>query len=368
MRALTLLAASLLAPGGGDPAPRIAADHEATEFGTIFRGEVLHTTFTLANRGTADLAIQKITNSCQCTASRFTIDGKAWSKEELVDGRNLGVLAPGEEALLEVTMRTASALVPGKDTAVKKEISVYSNDPERGVFNLALKATMISPFTIEPEKLEFGVVRRGARARQSAIIWSDTLGDFPITGASAPNPESVAVTVTRLEARPGVPPTWRVDAELLPTAPLGTVASHVDLALDHERVKEIQIPVVFDVQPSVTFADNKPDQAELLDFEVMAAGSAKTIELSIENADRSIPYVLRSAQLSNCRPTSAGFAAEVIEVEKGMKYTVKVTAPATLGKASYFQGDLVLTADHPDVPLRKLRFRGWYKSAGKSSP
>lgn len=378
MRALCLLVASFLAPlAASSPArthprlqaapvdtssaPRIEADRYATEFGTIFRGELLNTKFTIYNHGQSDLTIQKITNSCQCTASSFTIDGKTWIEAELRDATQLGVLSPGEEALLEVKMRTAIATTPGKDAAISKAIRIYSNDPNRRVMNLELNATMISPFTIEPTTIDFGVVHKGTRAKRSAVIWSDTLGDFPITGATSPSPEFVTVTATRVATDPGVPPTWRIDAELAPTTPIGDVISHVDLVLDHARVKEIQLQVHYAVESNVVFIDNKPDHGELLDFEVMTAGTAKTIELTVENGDASVPYLLRSAALSNCRPTSTGFVCEVIEVERGMKYVVKVTAPGTLGKTSYFQGDLVLTADHPDVPLRKVRYRGWYK-------
>lgn len=368
MQALLLLAAASLAPLEPAGTPRIEADRYGDDFGTVYRGEVLHSTFTLVNRGDADLEIQKLTNSCQCTASRFTIDGKAWEEAQLRDTRMLGVLSPGEEAVLEVVMRTAAATTPGDEKAISKAIRVYSNDPSRGVLSLTMSATMTSPFTVEPGLLDFGVVRKGMGAKCSAVIWSDALGEFPITGAKAPTPELLTVKATRVATEPGVPPTWRIDAELAPTTPMGSVLGHIELTVDHPRVKEIQVQVRYAVEPCVTFADNKPDQANLLDFEVMTAGTAKTVELVIENSDPRVPYLLRDVQLKDCRPTSEGFAAELVEVEKGMKYVVKVTAPAKLGKASYFTGSLVLNADHPDLPVRKVPFRGWYKSATKGAP
>jgi len=347
-----------------DAAPRIEADHETDDFGTVYRGERLSSKFTLINRGDADLVIRKITNECQCTASRFTIDGKSWEEEQLKGAKELGVLSPGEEAQLEVVMRTAIAMTPGDEKAVSKAIRVHSNDPARAILALTMKATMISPFTLEPAVIDFGVVRKGVEAKRSAVIWSDVLGDFPITGVTVPNPERLAVKATRVETKAGLPPTWRIEAELLPGVPIGEVVGHFDLTVDHPRVKEIQVQVRYSVEPSVSFIDNKEDDTELLDFGQMARGTTKTIELTIENGDPRIPYLLSDAQLKECRPTSEGFVAEVVEIEKGMKYVVKVTAPATLGKTTYFQGDLVLSATHPDVPLHKVRYRGWYKSGG----
>ncbi len=341
--------------------PRLEVDSYKAEFGTVYRGEKLHHTFQLKNSGQSDLVVQEIRNSCACAAGKLTLDDETWNEEELRDAKRLGILSPGETAELEVELKTAKATLPGKDTLLSKVIRIYTSDPARNPVTLTLEATMISPFTIEPESFDFGMVRKGAGAKQEAILWSDQLGDFKITQATSGNPELLTVTVTRVD-RADVPPTWKITAEISPAAALGSFASHVELTVDHERVKEIVIPVHLTVEPNVDFIDNRPDQATLLDFEVMTIGTGKTIELKIENGDKSVPYVPTNVELTNCKPTREGFSAELVEIEKGIKYLVKVTAPATMGKATYFQGELVITADHPDVPLKKLRYRGWYQA------
>ncbi|MBL8842487.1 MAG: DUF1573 domain-containing protein [Planctomycetes bacterium] len=352
-----------------DPAlaPKLEADLYKAEFGTVYRGEVLKKTFELKNNGKSDLTLQEIRNTCSCAASKLTIDGRTFVEDELRDTKRLGILSPGETAELEVELKTAAATTPGKDQLLSKAIRVFSNDPARPVLTLTVEANMTSPFTVEPATIDFGIVRKGGGGKRSATIWSDQLGEFKVTSAKSPNPELMTVSLARVATEPGAPPTWRIDAEVSAAAPMGAFGSHVELAVDHERVKEILIPVHFSVEPNVTFTDNKPDRGELLDFDVMVPGTSKTVELTIENGDPTTPYLLRSAALGNVRPAPDGFVAEVVEVEKGMKYVVKLTAPATLTKASYFQGDLVLTADHPDVPTRKVRFRGWFKAAEKSS-
>jgi hypothetical protein len=71
------------------------ADLQYTEdffdFGTLIQGEVVSTTFRFKNAGNAPLIIKHLIPSCGCTKTNV-------SKE---------VLAPGEEAILEVTFDSA---------------------------------------------------------------------------------------------------------------------------------------------------------------------------------------------------------------------------------------------------------------------
>jgi hypothetical protein len=368
MRAFLLLVAALSMQAGREGVPRLEADRYAEQFGMVYRGEILTATFTLRNSSDAAVAIEKITNNCQCIASRFDIGGRSFGKDELAAAKGLGVLKPGEQAVVEVNMRTAAASVPGKETEIRKAVRIHSDDPARKVLELAMTATMISPFSVEPMELDFGVVRRGEGGQVEATLWSDELGEFRVTGAAVQARESLSAKVTRLETKPGQPTAWRLQVTLRPDAPIGAISTNVEITVDHERVREIHLPIKAAVEPSVRFIDNREDAAELLDFGKMAADAPRTIELIVENFDRARPYLLRSAALKDCRPTSDGFVAEVVEVEAGMKYVVKLTAPARVGKSSYFTGELVLTADHIDVPVRRIRFRGWYVASEKGGP
>lgn len=348
----------LVAPGG--PPPHIESDSYKAEFGRVYRGEKLHHTFKLKNTGEGDLEVFEIRNNCSCAASKFTIGGRTWLESEIVDAKHLGVMKPGEEATLEVELKTAKATRAGKDVLFSKSIRVYSNDLTRNPLVLNLDALMTSPFAVSPEMLHFGAVKKGQGARQSVVIYSDELGSFDIARAVSPNAELLEVTATRLEVEEGIPPSWRIDATLSAHAPLGTFNGSVDLEIDHERVKEIPIPVYFMVEPNVSFTGNKGDGGSFLDFGVMTAAVDKTVELVIENGDASVPYVPREVTVE-ARPRSDAFVTEIVEVEPGMRYVLKVTAPAALAALKFFQGDVVIQADHPDVPVKKVRFRGWYR-------
>ncbi len=350
-------------PESGPP-PRIESDSYKAEFGEVFRGEKLYRTFKLKNSGPGDLVIQEVRSSCACAVAKFTIGDKTYSTEELKEAKRVGTLKTGEEAIVEVELKTAKAMVPGREVVLSKVLRIFSNDPTRNPLVLTLEAKMTSPFVLEPENFSFGRVKRTSGATLSAILYSDQLKPFVISGARSANPDVLKVTATKIAEDEKRPPTWRIDATVLPGAPLGNFYSHIELTVDHERVKEIQIPVDLMVEPDVSFIGNRPDGSDYLDFDVMSGEEEKTLELRIENDDASHPYVPTNVTVE-ARPLSDAFRVELVEVQKGMKYVVKVTAPKALSKSKFFQGDVVITSDHPDLPVKKVHFRGWFRTASK---
>jgi hypothetical protein len=123
---LTGLAAAAQAadrPAAAD-APRIALDPESFDFGRALPGKRLTKEFSLRNRGSRPLSIETLASSCACTA--FLLDEKDRT------------LAPGRSAALRVTLTT-----PQRPGRVVETVSVTSNDPERGVVDLTVEATVI---------------------------------------------------------------------------------------------------------------------------------------------------------------------------------------------------------------------------------
>jgi hypothetical protein len=342
----------------GGPPPKIECDQPTHDFGEVYRGETVHHTFKVRNGGEGELLIDKVRSSCACTAAKLTIGGKSFGPDEIRDSKRFGTLKKGEEATIDVEFKTAKASVPGKDVQLDKRILVYSNDLTRNPLSLSLDATMTSPFTVEPPNLDFGRVKHGQTKTVAVTVYSDKLGHFDVTDARSPNEELVKVKLTREPDDGSHPPAYRVEATLLPSAPLGTFSNRVDLVVDHERVKEISLPVSLLVEPNVSFTTNADREGvPFLDFDRIKAGETKTLEITIVNGDPTVPYVPKDVKLQ-VKPNADGFKTEIVEVEKGVKYTVKVTAPATQAKRFFF-GDVVITADHPDVPVQKLQLRGW---------
>jgi hypothetical protein len=348
-------------PPTSGPPPCIEADQYKAEFGEVYRGEKLFHTFKLKNTGEGDLVFYEVRSTCACAVAKFTIGDKSWSSDELATTKRIGSLKKGEEATLELELKTTKSMIPGKDVLISKALRVYTNDAQRNPLVLTLEARMTSPFEIEPASIEFGRVKKGAGATMSALIYSDQLKPFVVAGARPGDDQLLSVTATKITGDDDPrPPTWRIDATVAKSAPLGNYATHVDLQVDHPRVKEIVVPVTLWVEPNVSFTGNRADGADFLDFDIMDGQSDKTLELKIENGDPSLPYVPTSLKVE-AKPSGDAFKAELVEIEKGMKYVVKLTAPKTLAKSTFFTGSIVLTSDHPDLAFKKVAFRGWFK-------
>ncbi len=349
------------APAGSTP---LVAQPAVIDFGNVFVGEVLHHEVLLSNPGPGDVVLTKVKNSCSCTASALEIDGRRFSAAELEQTDHLGTLSPGETARLEVELLTTRVARKQSSLHLSKVILVHTDDPSARPLAVSLRATISTPYFAEPETLDLGRVRVGASATAVARLSSDQLGEFRITSATSGCPEALRARIEREQEAPDARVAWRLHVELLPGAPLGTTLTQVELAVDDPRLRTIVVPVQFTIEPNVDFLDNRPDRLELLDFGQVVIGVGATLELVIENRHPEVPYRPGKVELARGRPTSTGIAVELIEKVAGTSYVVRLTAPPALGRATFFQGEVVITADHPEIPVKRFPYRGWYKPAG----
>ncbi len=340
------------------PPGKIEVDNYVHCFGETFRGEKLNHTFKLKNSGTGDLTLQEIRNSCSCAAATLKIGDKTLTQEEIKRSKNLGTLKPGETAELSVELKTASAAAPGHDLPIKKFVRVFSNDPTNFSLALSLEATMVTPFTLDPVELDLGRVKHGKEAAVTTTLGAGKLGDFKIVALKSPNEEFVKLTCTKVEGAATL--TWKIEAKLLSCAPLGAFNNRIELDIDHPRVKEISIPLRAVVEPDVKFVGNARDGSDRIDFGQLLGDQDATAELVITNGDPKVPYLLKTVTV-DAKPSSDAFKTEIVEVEKGVKYVVRLVAPKSISKSRFFQGSLEVSAEHPDVPVKRVTFRGWFK-------
>src|SRR5690606_262974 len=97
--------------------PKATINPTAFDFGNILQDSVVTTYFVITNGGTDILKINDVNASCGCTA---VVAGK----EEL---------KPGESTEIKVSFDSK-----GKSGKQNKTITVNTNDPDNGVFKLAL--------------------------------------------------------------------------------------------------------------------------------------------------------------------------------------------------------------------------------------
>jgi hypothetical protein len=110
------------------PGPVIELRETAQDGGTVEQGTVVKYRFPMANRGQADLELQRVETSCGCTVPR-------WDK----------VIAPGKEGAVEAWLDTTIFRGP-----LAKTLTVYTNDPAHRQIKLILNATVTPLVLVTP--------------------------------------------------------------------------------------------------------------------------------------------------------------------------------------------------------------------------
>jgi len=133
-RVLALLALTLLgatsradtpAASPSPAAPRIAVEPPSFDFGTLKPGGVVQREFVVRNIGRADLVIEAIVSSCNCTAIL----------EETPQ-----TLKPGARTPMRV--RLTAPAVAGK---LQKSVLIKSNDPAQRTLEVKIEAQVARP-------------------------------------------------------------------------------------------------------------------------------------------------------------------------------------------------------------------------------
>lgn len=103
-------------------APKLVLETSEHNLGRIKEGSKVSHTFTLKNEGTADLLIESVSTSCGCTTSAF---------DQVIPAGKAG----------KVTL----IVTPGEVGTYTRYATVYTNDPQRAEFQLALKYESFIP-------------------------------------------------------------------------------------------------------------------------------------------------------------------------------------------------------------------------------
>jgi len=156
-------------------APAIQFERLEHDFGSVYEGDEVRHTFTFTNTGDAPLVISRVKATCGCTVP---------SKPE-------EPIPAGGSASIEVAFNTK-----GKKDHQRKEISVFSNDPELPMLKLAVIANVIRQFWIEPGvSLYLGAVTKSRPLEDKKIVvrWSKDL-DLEVTNVASSTP---AIRISR---------------------------------------------------------------------------------------------------------------------------------------------------------------------------
>lgn len=111
--------------------PVFFIENDTYDAGEMIEGTDVEHSFTIANKGTDTLLIEKVKPGCSCSAA---LD---FDKEIL----------PGEEGMIKIKVKTS-----GYNGNVKKYTRVYTNDPANRIVYLGIKLNIKPHISVEPKR------------------------------------------------------------------------------------------------------------------------------------------------------------------------------------------------------------------------
>ena len=334
------------------PQPRVSADRYTHDFGKTLSGEQLHTEFKLKNEGEGDLVIIKVGAQCHCTLSELRLPDRVVPPKELKLKEGYGTLKPGEEATLDCIVDTA-----GLAGLTRKKIQIYTNDRARSPLSIDMVMVIDNPFELSPASISFGDVRYGEPVERVVRMASVDQGEFAIVGHELPQPPVMEVEYKQVKPRKNEVCVWEIRLRSKDGLPCREHFGKLKLALDHPTIKSLdQLHYSMRVVPDVAWSIDNRRSPETITLGVVKAGTNDVRTVVLENKNPKVPYKATGATITS-RLGTESFAAELITIEEGQKYEVKlkVIKPP---KSKAFSGELQIAADSPTLPLLKIKFSG----------
>lgn len=162
-------------------APHAVVDRPIFDFGTIFQGKKINHVFVLKNNGDSMLTIGQVSTSCGCTVAD-------------VSSRSV---APGKSSEIHVTFNSANF-----SGHVSKNVTVQTNDPQKSVYTLFVKGSIIEELEASPKQLNLGSIKIGSRKDIALTIANRGKQAVALTSVKSTMPQ-VTAKLTRSTINPG---------------------------------------------------------------------------------------------------------------------------------------------------------------------
>lgn len=261
--------------------PIISLSSNSYDFGTVAQGTKVVHEFEVKNTGNADLVIQRLSPSCGCTATQLASP----------------IIKPGTSEKIRVTFDTSGFM--GDKT---KSVVIASNDSNNPELVVTIKGQVLSSYTVEPSRVDFGEVSPSSPldARQRQVTFSVAEGsDLKITKVTSLSKYLVASPVSNQANRA------TVTIEILPTAPLGEFRDRVIFELDGGRRASVNVPVNASVKGDIQL------NPSTVSFGVLDGPTPIERRIQFENKGP-IPVTIQSITTSN-----PAVSASMVTVQPG---------------------------------------------------
>ena len=357
----TALAAALLVGAwthlASAPRAQVTPDPSAVDLGDVFDGEPAKGHVSFTNDTDGDVKIAQVKTSCGCTlATVIAPDGTEVPGRAADPTQPVVVLKPGEKLQVDVQLVTTN-----QHGAVEKSLQVFFLDESQPPLSVPVRARVSKAFVVSPDLIALGTIAKSGRIERPLVLQSQVEGDWKVLGIDSaiegrPLPEWLKLDVLDQDG-----PSRKLNLVLEGPRPVGPLTLKVRLNLEHERVPHVDFVVYGVVQADVVFDSGNPQFQEAISFDQMDPNQTVTRTLTVVNHDPSVPYKLTNVEVQSPKPTF--FQYQVRTIEEGVRYEIDLTADGAIGD-SFFRGNLVIQADHPDMKSKVIPFHGWVRKPG----
>jgi hypothetical protein len=307
--------------------PIIEVENPVYDMGAVSPGNRILCEFRFKNAGTADLHIEKILSTCQCTVPEL-------EKKDY---------APGESGVLKAYYTASSYEAP-----VLKHLHILSDDPKNPRFELAIKGRVEYRIQVSPEKLSLFLNKQNA-AVENIVLKSKDGKPFSVVSFTSTNGVITAEFDKTVEKSEWVIKPV-VDTEKLAKNLNGSV----DIRLTHPETNHVSLgwaalPLYVVSPPRFVVRDIEPGQA-----------LERTVWIKSNYQDKVEIESITSLQ---------GYMEVIEQKQEGdsVKLQVKITPPAQEGKTRRYLSDS-LTVKAKDGEALVITLSGWYKVAAPNQP
>lgn len=302
--ALLVLAAGLAAQ------PQISCDQPLWQLGTVPQKQKYEHKFPIRNDGNATLEILNVIPSCQCAAG-------------IPEKRRL---EPGESTEIKATLETLTFKGP-----LIKTIQVVTNDPKTRNFMLTIKADVVPPLAIRPAELDLGELAKSATSEPTEFRVLVSSGvELTITGVQTTSELFTVEAVGEPEDLGGGARSHRYRLTKKPGGQVGILREKVIVQTNLEGHQHVDLGVKVNVLGEVKVSPKS--------FNLGRVKQGESTERIIDVTKVGTPNL---EVVGATASPSEVFVAEVIPVEAGRSYQVKVKL-AEGAKPGYHRGTVTV--------------------------
>jgi hypothetical protein len=273
-------------PAPAEDGPVITVENAVYDFGEIGPGTAHAGKFKFTNTGTAPLIITQV-RSCCGVVTRGVKSGQEY--------------APGQSGVLELDYQAST--LPGD---VKRNLHIYSNDPQQSVLALTIQAKIVRRVGYEPTSLKLFLKKDNAGAKDITLTSLDgkpfSVTGFRATAGSVTVDFDPAVQATKFVLKA------KVDMEKLE----GNLRGQIRITVTHPECKEITM--LYDVLPEFTVS---PPQIMLFNLkpgqtvrrEIWVLGNyEEDFEIESVSSQKGLIKLVESKKVKGTRPVMMGSA------------------------------------------------------------